>query len=136
MCAAFTVCALCSLEEPQRLFLPLLLLEIMNSDLYIQQDRLELLHSVPRRLNDCFHCKLKEGWGASGCGAGVEGWGWKTDYRSWWKEVISSCLTASCSRVYAADQKRAGKKDQLALCVYANELACARKKGGLTGVDK
>lgn len=34
-----------------------LLLEIMNSDLYIQQGRLELLHSVPRRLNDCFHCK-------------------------------------------------------------------------------
>lgn len=57
MCAAFTVCAVCSLEEPQRLFLPLLLFEIMNSDLYIQQDRLELLHSVPRRLNDCCHCK-------------------------------------------------------------------------------
>lgn len=34
--AVFTVCAVCSLEKPQRLVF--FLTEIMNSDLYIQQD--------------------------------------------------------------------------------------------------
>lgn len=127
MCAAFTVCAVCSLEEPQRLFLPLLLLEIMNSDLYIQQDRLELLHSVARRLNDCFHCKgeterrvVQKEWVQGGGGRQT------TDHGG---NKLSRLVLRHHATVFTLPTKSERKKrQQLALCFYANELACARKK--------
>lgn len=122
MCAAFTVCAVRSLEEAQRLFLPLLLLEIMNSDLYIQQDRLELLYSVPRRLNDCFHCEGGTEWAQGGGGRQT------TDHGG---NKLSRPVLRNHATVFTLPTKSGQKKrerERLALCFYANELACACKK--------
>lgn len=97
----------------------------MNSDLYIQQDRLDLLHSVPRGLNECFHCKAKLK------GGGVGGGKRKKDRLKIIVEISASYLASfyrimwSCLR---CGPKASKKKGLPLLCFYANELACVCKR--------
>lgn len=94
MCSVYSRCCV-FIRETTMAFLLFRGREIMNSDLYIQQDRLHLRCStVESRANECFHCAQRK----------------KAQIILELNTVISPHFTASCGHVYGTVADRTKSK--------------------------